>query len=120
MFEFLSNILKRPSIRDRRFRRVAIEAPAELYFTERKFSITGMVMEISQGGALFREATRYIMDRRRSLVVLRLAGQEFPGVIVNVRATGYGILFDAPVSEDTIVEIGVAFQDARDQQMAAV
>jgi hypothetical protein len=120
MFDFINMLLKRPSIRDRRFRRVSIEAPAELYFTERKYSITGMVIEISQGGALFREATRYIMDRRRALVVLRLAGQEFPGVIVNVRSTGYGILFDAPVSDDTIAEIGVSFHESRDEQLAAV
>ena len=119
MFEFLSMLLKRPSIRDRRFPRISIEAPAELYFTERKYAINGMVIEISQGGALFREATRYIMDRRRALVVLRLAGQEFPGVIVNVRPNGYGILFDAPVSEDTIAEIGIAFQDSRDEPFAA-
>ena len=47
MFEFLSMLLKRTSIRDRRFPRVSIEAPAELYFAERKYSINGMVIEIS-------------------------------------------------------------------------
>ena len=119
MFEFLNTLLKRPSIRDRRFERISVETPAELVFTERRFSISGMVIELSQGGALFREATRYILDRKRALVVLRIGPHEFPGVIVNVRPVGYGILFDAPVSQDTIMEIASAGRQMADEATAA-
>lgn len=107
MFGFVTSLLKRPSIRDRRFSRVMIHARAELYFVERKFSIGGMVIEMSQRGALFREASEYIMDRNQAAVIVRIGREEFPGVIVNVRSAGYGILFDGPVSEDTIAELAM-------------
>jgi hypothetical protein len=112
MFDFLNSLFKRPSIRDRRFQRVFVEAQAELYFTERKFSIHGMTIELSCGGALFREASRYILDRRQASVLLRIGRYELPGVIVNVRPSGYGILFDAPISEDVVAEIAGQVADA--------
>ena len=107
MFDFVKTLLRRPSIRDRRFERIMIQARAELFFTERRYGINGMVIEMSQRGALFREASEYIMDRKGALVIVRIAREEFPGVIVNVRPTGYGILFDGPVSEDTIAELAM-------------
>jgi hypothetical protein len=112
MFDFINTLLKRPSIRDRRYARNSVEARAELYFTERRYAIAGMVIELSQGGALFREASRYIMDRKRAVVVLRVGPYEIPGTIVNVRAVGYGIRFDSPVSDDVINELAGALQDA--------
>lgn len=108
MFDFINTLLNRPNIRNRRFQRVAVEARAELFFTERRYGIDGMLIELSQGGALFREASKFVLDRKYATVILRVAGHEFPGVIVNVRPAGYGILFDAPLSEETIAEIAAA------------
>jgi hypothetical protein len=112
MFDFLNSLFKRPSIRDRRFQRVLIETPAELHFTERQFSVLGMAIELSSGGALFREASPYILDRRQAKVLLRVGNYDLPGTIVNVRPSGYGILFDAPISEDAVAEISGHLADA--------
>ena len=101
MFDFLN----RPSIRDRKFQRVACEQIAELYLPDRRLSLHGMLVEVSKGGALFREASRYILDRRRARVVVRAAGLEVPGVIVNVRDVGYGVHFDTPIDETTIAQL---------------
>lgn len=112
MFDFVNKLLKRPTIRNRRYVRTPVEARAELYFTERRYGIVGMVMELSRGGALFREASKFIMDRKLAAVILRVGGHEFAGVIVNVRPVGYGILFDEPLSEDTIAEIATTSAEA--------
>ena len=98
-------LFKRPNIRDRRFQRLAVEMSAELLFPDRSFNLRGMVIEMSAGGALFREASHYILDRRRANVVLRVDGHEFPGVIVNVRSAGYGIRFDELVADDIISQM---------------
>lgn len=108
MFRFLNAVMNRPSVRNRRHQRVPIETAAELYFPDRRYGVSGMLIEMSRGGALFREASRYIMDRNRASVVLRFGGHELTGVIVNVRPVGYGILFDELLSEDTVMEIAAA------------
>lgn len=110
MLNSLASMWKRPSIRDRRFQRFAAELPAELFFTDRDFALSGMLIEISRGGALFREATPYILDRKRASVVLRACGLEIPGVIANVRASGYGIRFSTPLIDNTVAEIIAAAQ----------
>lgn len=105
MSGLIGKLLNRPSSRDRRYQRIASERPAQLFFTDRQFSVPGMIMELSRGGALFREASDYILDRRRASVALRVGGHELRGVIVNVRPAGYGIRFDEPVSEDVVSEL---------------
>ena len=105
MFSLIKSFMDRPSISDRRFQRLACEQVAELHLPDRRISLNGMIIEISKGGALFREASRFILDRKRERVVLRVAGLELTGRIVNVRSVGYGISFDQEVDEDTIARI---------------
>ena len=106
MFKFWNQ----PSIKDRRFQRVACEQVAELFLPDRRVALNGMLVEVSKGGALFREASRFILDRRRARVVVRAAGLEIAGTIVNVRDVGYGINFDDPIDEDLIARLA----DSRD------
>ena len=114
MFSFIKAFMNRPSIRNRRYQRVACEQVAELDFPDKRITLYGMVIEVSRGGALFREASRFILDRRRETVVLRAAGFEIPGIIVNVRDVGYGIRFNHEIDEDTIARLA----DARELKAA--
>ncbi len=72
---------------------------------DRSVPLDGLVTEISEGGALFRTASTFIFDRRRSPVSLRFADREWRGEIVNVKAEGYGIRLDNLVAIDEIEHI---------------
>jgi hypothetical protein len=69
---------------------------------DRGVPLDGLVTEISEGGALFRTASTFIFDRRRAPVSLRFTDREWRGEIVNVKANGYGIRLDNPVSAEEI------------------
>jgi hypothetical protein len=114
MFSFIKTLLDRPGISHRRHQRVACEQVAELAFPDKRISLHGMVIEASHGGALFREASRFILDRRDENVILKATGLEIPGTIVNVRDVGYGILFNQEIDEDTIARL----VDGRDLKAA--
>jgi hypothetical protein len=75
---------KGPSARNRAFQRHSCALRAALLLPEKALSLDGAVTEISRGGALYREASRYILDRRHSPVVIELPGVRLAGVIVNV------------------------------------
>jgi hypothetical protein len=69
---------------------------------DRGVPLDGLITEISEGGALFRTASTFIFDRRRAPVSLRFTDREWRGEIVNVKANGYGIRLDNPVSAEEI------------------
>ncbi len=96
---------RRPSIRDRAHQRIFCELPAQLILSERSVSLSGLLIEVSRGGALFREASRYILDRKKASVVLVIGNLELPGTIVNVRSVGYGIRFERMLSEDLLAHL---------------
>ena len=73
-----------------------------LEIRERSYRIEGLVMEISRGGALFREASRFILDRVGMSVTVQTADISVTGTIVNMRPAGYGIRFDNLI-DDTLV-----------------
>jgi hypothetical protein len=105
MFSFIKSFMNRPHIRNRRHQRLACEQPAALEIPDRRITLNGMIIEISRAGALFREASRFILDRRREKVILRVAGFELAGTIVNVRNVGYGILLDQDLDDDQVARI---------------
>ncbi|MCU0885231.1 MAG: PilZ domain-containing protein [Beijerinckiaceae bacterium] len=89
----LTRLLKRPAAWVRRHERFACCIVAVLDIIDKDVPIDGLVTEISQGGLLFRPATRFIFDRRGSAVLVRFGDEELAGSIVNVKATGYGVRF---------------------------
>lgn len=95
----IQRIFGRPSIRDRRYERFNCEVRAELFFPEKNISLHGMLIEASRGGAQFREASRYILDRRKANVILKAGSFELGGTIVNVRSSGYGVRFEELLTE---------------------
>lgn len=75
---------------------------AELLIADKGFKIDGLVIEASRGGIRFREASKYILDRRGTSVVVIIGQSQYPGVIVNVGDNGYGIKLEALVSDEEV------------------
>lgn len=90
---------------------------AELQIPEKNYKLDGMVIEVSRGGIRFREASTYILDRRGTHAVVLLGGGEFPGTIVNVDTSGYGIKLDALIPDDEVARLVGAGQPMRAGQM---
>lgn len=75
---------------------------AELLIAEKGFKLDGLVIEASRGGIRFREASRFVLDRRGVAVVVIIGKSEYPGVIVNVGNNGYGIKLDTLISDEEV------------------
>ncbi|MGL5114329.1 MAG: hypothetical protein ACRC7G_00175 [Beijerinckiaceae bacterium] len=103
---------KRGSFLGRLFRRGGVKAimrdrrgccvVAVLVLVDKSVPLDGMVMEIEAGGALFRPASTYILDRGRSEIVLRFADREVSGRINGVSTLGYDVTFHAPLPAITV------------------
>ncbi len=101
----LLSFLRKPVSWVRRHQRHTCCIIGVLDILDRSVPLDGLVTEISEGGALFRTASTFIFDRRRSPVSLRFAEREWRGEIVNVKAEGYGIRLDSNVAMDEIEHI---------------
>lgn len=107
--------VKRGSILGRLFHRGGVKAimrdrrgccvVAVLVLVDKSVPLDGMVMEIDAGGALFRPASTYILDRGRAEIVLRFADSEITGRISAVSALGYEVIFHAPMSTTAVEAI---------------
>ncbi|MCA0422354.1 MAG: hypothetical protein LCH61_03360 [Proteobacteria bacterium] len=75
---------------------------AELLIAEKGFRIDGLVIEASRGGIRFREASRFVLDRRGITVVVIIGESQYPGTIVNVGNNGYGIKLDTLISDEEV------------------
>ncbi|WP_460449296.1 PilZ domain-containing protein [Alsobacter sp. SYSU BS001988] len=93
---------RRASARNRAFPRHPCALRASLLLPEKALSLDGVVTELSRGGALYREASRYILDRRGSPVVIELPGVALAGIIVNVSPAGYGVRLDDVMDDDLL------------------
>lgn len=98
----LMSLFKKPVAWVRRHPRHPCVIIGVLDILDRTVPLDGLVTEISEGGALFRTASMYIFDRRRSPIALRFADREWRGEIVNVKAEGYGIRLDHNITLDEI------------------
>jgi hypothetical protein len=101
----LLSFLRKPASWVRRHHRHPCCIVGVLDILDRGVPLDGLVTEISEGGALFRTASTFIFDRRRSTVALRFTDREWRGEIVNVKADGYGIRLDSPVTNEEIEHI---------------
>jgi hypothetical protein len=95
----------RDSIRQRRHTRHEVSLRAELQLTDRALTLDGMILEISRGGLLYREATHHILDRRGASVTVRIPGRDISGTILNVSSAGYGIALHEMLSDYALEQI---------------
>ena len=113
----LTRLLRRPAAWVRRHERFACCIVAVLDIVDKDVPVDGLVTEISQGGLLFRPATRFIFDRRGSSVLVRFSDEEWAGSIVNVKATGYGVRLDNEVPPEQIQSLLDRFGFADDEAL---
>jgi len=113
----LTRLLRRPAGWVRRHERFACCIVAVLDIVDKDVPIDGLVTEISQGGLLFRPATRFIFDRRGSSVVVRFGDEDLSGSIVNVKATGYGVRFDDEAPPEQVQALLNRFGFAQDEAL---
>jgi hypothetical protein len=76
-----------------------------MVLVDKSVPLDGMVMEIDAGGALFRPASTYILDRGRAEIALRFADREVTGRISAASALGYEVIFHAPMSTTAVEAI---------------
>ena len=113
----LTLLLRRPAAWVRRHERFACCIVAVLDIVDKDVPVDGLVTEISQGGLLFRPATRFIFDRRGSSVLVRFDDEEWAGSIVNVKATGYGVRLDNELQPEQIQSLLDRFGFADDEAL---
>ncbi len=99
------SFLAKPATWVRRHQRHPCCIIGVLDILDRGIPLDGLVTEISEGGALFRNASAFLLDRRGAPIALRFADREWRGEIANVKAEGYGIRLDNTVTPAEIDHI---------------
>ncbi len=87
---------------NRAYERMPFCIIANLNIPERRIELEGLVLEVSRGGVLFREASTYILDRRGIEIEISFEGMKVSGKIVNVTTRGYGIKLDKVLNDDEL------------------
>jgi hypothetical protein len=78
---------------------------AELVLAESGLPLEGAVMELDPSGALFREYTHYILDRRKQRATLRLGAEELACTITRTTNRGYLVRFDEPLAAHIVDDL---------------
>lgn len=93
----------------RQHQRYACCIVGRLEMTDKAFSMDGSVVELSLGGALFRSASTFMLNRNLEMVRVHFEKHVRRGQIMNLRTEGYGIRFLEPLSEDELNRLARAF-----------
>lgn len=76
-----------------------------MWVVERELEQAGVILEISQGGVLFRPASAFLLNRLTEVVRINFDGFHAEGVIANVRPIGYGIRFFNEIPEEQVNQV---------------
>lgn len=85
--------------------RVRCDALARLVFVEQEGWLDGALLDITQRGALFRPATRMIMQRSEEHIRVVVGRFEISGEIRNTSTDGYGIRFATGITDADVRSI---------------
>lgn len=78
---------------------------AELVLADSGVPLEGVVMTLEPMGALFRECTTYILDRRKQEATLRLGAEERTCTITKTTKRGYLVRFDEALLASVVDEL---------------
>ena len=92
-----------PSLSNRRLPPCFISA--ELMLADSGVPLEGVVMTLEPAGALFRECTTYLLDRRKQRATLRLGAEERTCTIKRTTKRGYIVRFDEPLSTSIVDDL---------------
>jgi PilZ domain len=96
----------------RRHERHVCNMEVELYAGSRQVRLSGKLMDISLGGALFRPSTFYLMERSGEHAVLVVSEIEIEAEIVGTIPFGYSLRFEGELDESVLASV-LAERDAR-------
>ena len=102
---FLFNPFGRKQVFARADARHDCRIEGEIVLTGRMASYEGRLINFSRGGAMFRPRLAYLMQRRGVAVQVQVAGLALGGEIVATTPLGYGIRFDAPLTEAELAHL---------------
>ena len=77
----------------------------EIVLTEKMASYEGRLVNFSRGGAMFRPRLAYLMHRRGVAVQVCAAGLTLVGEIVATTPLGFGVRFEAPLSDAELAHL---------------
>ena len=77
---------------------------ARLKIIEKEFWIDGAVLELDTQGALFREASAYVLRRQNEEVILEIESSEYPAIIDRTDEHGYRLVLLEPLPDDVILD----------------
>lgn len=95
----LRRFRKRPQHHNRSFVRYDCQVDTSITLIDRMVSLDGRLLDLSQGGALFRPKLAYIMRRNGEPICLRIGEEDLFGHIVSTSPKGFSLRFDEPIEE---------------------
>lgn len=98
----LSPIRRRPQPITRRFTRHDCLLPAVASLDVQKFDLNGVILDVSQQGALFRPASMFLLSIQNEPITLHVAGHDIESLIANTTKRGYGLRF-AQIQDEAII-----------------
>ncbi|MFZ4071793.1 MAG: PilZ domain-containing protein [Caulobacterales bacterium] len=88
-------------------RRRDVRLNAGLVLLPREISVNGVILNVSEGGCLFRPLLSHLISRTGDPVIIDVAGVRILGRVMNTNVRGYGVAFDElidPAMFDGIVQ----------------
>jgi PilZ domain len=74
-------------------KRYDVRMKGGLVLLPRDIEVAGMILNVSEGGCLFRPFQSYLMNRTGDMVLLACEGHRFEGRVMNTIERGYGVAF---------------------------
>lgn len=102
----------------RRHHRHACRVKSSLSLIEPGLDIEGLLIDVSEGGALFRPPTTYLLDRKGAHVRIMVHQMGVGGQIVGTSPRGYHIKFFQMVESEQVelMRLPARVQDASEEQ----
>lgn len=73
--------------------RFTINLRGQLVLMPREIEVEGMILNVSEGGCLFRPFQSHLINRTGDMIMVGVNGRRLPGRIMNTIPVGYGIAF---------------------------
>ena len=91
--------------RPRQFERFACCIPATIRVDGTNYEREGLILELSAGGLLFREATHFLLAIQGVGADIQFLDRRVRGTIVNTQERGYGIKLTAILDEEDVEQL---------------
>lgn len=114
----LPRFLQRKQRFARAYERHQCQIDTSLTLIDRMSSFDGRIIDISQGGAMFRPKLAYIMQRQDTPVCMQLGPEELFGHIISTSPRGFSVRFDEPLDEEDLIDLIAQFDKSPPKKAA--